>query len=156
MFEVKQLAGSVSSKCLCCLPPPQKKPNKQFRINKNKYTTFRKRASHRSRGAPRAQNTVRPHSSCCCQQKNGHAASAARANGHDTWTTVSNVSAVWLEILSSFKNALQTQRRTKWKETRAKEWMNSSGTDLADCNVLDVHLLQIRVYYGGKTLLSSI
>jgi hypothetical protein len=146
-----------SSKCLFCLSKKKKnKPNKKFKINKNKYSTFRKRASRRSRGARRVQNTVRQHSSCCWQQTIGYEASAARPNGHGTWTTVTNASAVWLKILSSFKNALQTQRRMKWKEARVEEWMNSSGTDLADFSVLDVHLLQIRVYYGGKTLLRLI
>jgi len=95
MFEVKQLAGSVSSKCLCCL---SKKPDKPFKINKNNYATFRTRASRRSRGARRVQNTVRLHSSSCWQQNNGNETSAAVANGQHTWTTVTKVSAVLLKI----------------------------------------------------------
>jgi len=148
MFEVKQLAGSVSSKCLCCLSKKKKKqPDKQFKINKNNYATFSKRASRRSRGARRVQNTVRLHSSSCWQQNNGNETSAAVANGQHTWTTVTKISAVLLKIPTHSRKRCKRKRTDKMegKKKRAKEWMNSSGTDFADFDVLNVHLLQIRV-----------
>lgn len=92
MFEVKQLAVSLSSKCLCCLSKKTRK------TNKNNYATFRKRATCRSRGARRVQNTVHLHSSSCWQPNNGNETSAAVANGQHTWTTVTKVSAGFLKI----------------------------------------------------------
>ena len=76
----------------------RKKTDKKFKINKNNYATFRKRASRRSRGARRVQNTVRLHSSYCWQQNNGNETSAAVANGQYTWTAITEVAAVLQKI----------------------------------------------------------